>query len=179
MPNEVISKITVNSTDYDVKDAFSRDRLSWYGTCSSDASATTKSVTCTGFTLATGRTIDVKFDNTNTGAVASLKLNVNSTGDKSIKYKGANLPSADLIASGSVIQFVYDGTNYEIVGGIGGGDGAVTSVNTKTGDVVLDSTDVGAVASDQGVSHVGEFLVVNSSGIVEPVAMSAWVGGVY
>ena len=174
-----ISKITVNSTDYDVKDAFSRERLSWYGTCSTDASATTKLVACTNYTLETGRTIAVKFSNTNTGAIASLKLNVNSTGAKAIKYKGADIPSADLIASGSVIEFVYDGTNYEIVGGIGSGSGAVKSVNSKTGDVVLNSTDVGAVASNQGSGNAGAFLVVNSSGIVEPIQMVAWVGGEY
>ena len=175
-----ISKITVNSTDYDVKDSFSRDRLSWYGTCTTGASATTKEVTCADFTLDTGRTIAVKFSNTNTGAVASLQLNVNNTGAKAIKYKGANIPSADLIASGSVISFLYDGTNYEIIGGVGeGGDAPVTSVNTKTGDVVLSASDVGAVASSQGSGNAGAFLVVNSSGVVEPVQMSAWQGGTY
>lgn len=174
-----IAKITVNSTDYDIKDALSRDHLAWYGTCSSEASAATKTVTCANYALKTGSVIDVKFSNTNSASVSSLKLNVNSTGEKSIKYKGANLPSADLIASGSVLSFVYDGTNYEIVGGIGSGSGAVTSVNTKTGAVVLDSSDVGAVASDQGSGNAGKFLVVNSSGIVEPVAMTAWAGGSY
>lgn len=174
-----ISKITVNSTDYDVKDAFSRERLSWYGTSSTNASTTTKVVSCTGYTLATGRTIAVKFSNTNTGAVASLQLNVNQTGAKPIKYKGENLPSADLLASGSVIHFLYDGTNYEVIGGIGSGSGAVTSVNNKTGAVVLDASDVGAVASNQGSGNAGAFLVVNSSGIVEPVTMTAWQGGSY
>ena len=175
-----ISKITVNSTEYGIKDSFSRERLAWYGTCTSDASATTKVVTCADYTLATGRVIAVKFSNTNTGAVASLKLNVNSTGDKSIKYKGENLPSAEILASGSVINFLYDGTNYEIIGGVGeGGTAPVTSVNSKTGDVVLSSSDVGAVAVSQGSTHAGEFLVVNSSGNVEPVAMSAWQGGDY
>ena len=173
-----ISKITVNSTDYDVKDALSRKHLAWYGTCTSDGASTTKAVTCANYSLDTGSTIDVKFSNTNSGAVASLKLNVNSTGEKSIKYKGADLPSADLIGAGNVLRFVYDGTNYEIVGGIGsGGSAPVTSVNTKTGDVVLDSTDVGAVASSQGVSHAGDFLIVNSQGIVEAVTMTAWQGG--
>lgn len=172
-----ISKITVNSTDYDVKDAFSRERLSWYGTSSTNASTTTKVVSCTGYTLATGRTIAVKFSNTNTGAVASLQLNVNQTGAKPIKYKGGNLPSADLLASDSVIHFLYDGTNYEIIGGVGGG--GVTSVNNKTGVVTLNASDVGAVASNQGSGNAGAFLVVNSSGIVEPIQMTAWVGGEY
>ena len=175
-----ISKITVNSTDYDVKDALSRKHLAWYGTCTTDGASTTKAVTCANYSLETGSTIDVKFSNKNTGAVASLKLNVNSTGAKAIKYNGANLPSADLIDASSVLRFVYDGTNYEIVGGIGLARSApVTSVNTKTGAVVLDATDVGAVASSQGVGHAGDFLIVNSQGVVEPVTMTSWQGGSY
>ena len=173
-----ISTITVNSTSYDVKDAFSRDRLSWYGTCTTGASSTTKSVTCANYTLETGRTIAVKFSNTNTGAVASLKLDVNSTGAKAIKYKGANIPEKDIISSGCVLNFLYDGTNYEIIGGIGEG-APVTSVNNKTGDVTLSASDVEAVASNQGTENTGKFLVVNSSGIVEPVTMTAWEGGSY
>jgi len=106
-----ISSITVNSTEYSIKDSFARDRLAWYGTCTTGASTTTKEVTCANYTLDTGRYISVKFSNTNTGAVASLKLNVHNTGAKDIKYKGESLPSAGLLASGSVIEFIYDGTN--------------------------------------------------------------------
>ena len=174
-----IKTLTVNSTEYTFKDALSRKHLAWYGTCTTGGATTTKAVTCANYSLDTGSTIDVKFSNENSGAVASLKLNVNSTGAKSIKYKGANLPSADLIGAGSVLRFIYDGTNYEIVGGIGAGNAPVTSVNTKTGDVVLNATDVGAVASSQGSGNAGKFLIVNSQGIVEPIAMTAWSGGSY
>lgn len=88
----------------------------YYGTCSTGASTTTKAVTCSNFTLATGAVIAVKFSNTNTGAVGSLQLNVNSTGAKPIKYRGGNLPSAGTLASGRVYLFAYDGTNWELVG---------------------------------------------------------------
>lgn len=87
-----------------------------FGTSSSAASATTKTVDCTGFTLATGAWIAVKFSVTNTGAVGSLKLNVNSTGEKAIKYRGSNLPAANTLSAGRVYLFVYDGTNYELIG---------------------------------------------------------------
>ena len=56
----------------------------FYGTCSTPAATTTKAVTCTAFTaadLVKGTMIYVTFSTTNSGAVASLKLNVNGTGE--------------------------------------------------------------------------------------------------
>lgn len=90
--------------------------ITHYGTCGTAAATTAKVVDCTGFTLATGARIAVKFTVTNTGAVGSLTLNVNGTGAKSIKYRGSNLPSAGTLTTGRVYEFVYDGTNYELIG---------------------------------------------------------------
>lgn len=87
-----------------------------YGTCGTAAATTAKVVDCTGFTLATGAWIAIKFTVTNTGAVGSLTLNVNGTGAKSIKYRGGNLPSAGTLTTGRTYLFVYDGTNYELIG---------------------------------------------------------------
>lgn len=88
----------------------------FYGTSNTAAATTTKDVTATGFALVSGALIAVKFTVTNTGAVASLQLNVNSTGAKSIKYRGGNLPSAGTLTANRVYLFVYDGTNYELIG---------------------------------------------------------------
>lgn len=41
------------------------------------------------------------------------------------------------------------------------------------------ASDIGAVAVAQGVGHAGEFLVVNSSGNVTTVTMTAWSAGSY
>ena len=87
-----------------------------YGSCSTAAATVAKVVSCTGFTLATGAWIAVKFTVTNTGAVANLTLNVNNTGAKAIKYRGGNLPSASTLTANRTYLFVYDGTNYELVG---------------------------------------------------------------
>ena len=92
----------------------------WYATCS-DAGAT-KSATITpvttNFVLNVGTTVNVKFNNTNTGAVGSLTLNINNTGAKNIKYiynKTLNdLPGADYIIGGRTYLFVYDGTYWVI-----------------------------------------------------------------
>ena len=93
----------------------------YYGTCASDGSATTKVVVCTAFTnadLVKGATILVTFDNLNSGAVGSLKMNVNSTGDLPLKkiYGSSttvsNLNHAQELKSNITYMFVYDGTNW-------------------------------------------------------------------
>ena len=105
----------------------------YYGTSSTGASTSTKAVTCSNFTLATGAVIAVKFSATNTAAVSGLQLNVNSTGAKPIKYRGGNLPSAGTLASGRVYLFAYDGTNWEIVGDLDSESATVTNADLGQG----------------------------------------------
>ena len=124
----------------------------YVGTCSSGATETTKVVTCSGFTLFTGASILVTFSETNSGAVADLKLNVNNTGAKSIKYINngtrGNLPSAGYLKASTTYLFIYDGTywvayfNYnttysgmtsaEITAGTGTTNRLITPANLKT-----------------------------------------------
>lgn len=87
-----------------------------FGTCATAAGTVAKTVDCAGFYLGVGSWIAVKFTNTNTGAVGSLTLNVNSTGAKAIKYRNANLPSSGTLAANRIYFFVYDGTYWQIVG---------------------------------------------------------------
>lgn len=89
----------------------------------------------------------------------------------------------------------WDGTNYQDVGfstapyldvypdyqwtdakdeSTSGGSGAVSSVNGKTGDVVLNAEDVGAVEKNQGSENAGKFLKVGADG---QVIASAESGG--
>lgn len=81
-----------------------------YGICSTAAATVAKTVDITGFTLFTGATILVKFNNTNTAV--NPTLNINSTGAKSIKHGNEDV---SLIA-GIIYEFIYDGTNWEMVG---------------------------------------------------------------
>lgn len=57
----------------------------------------------------------------------------------------------------------------------------VTSVNGQTGTVSLSipssASDVGAIASNQGVGNAGKFMVVDSNGDVVPTEMQTWQGG--
>jgi len=87
--------------------------ITHFGECSTAAATAAKTVSCTGFTLATGARITVKFTNANTAASATL--NVNSTGAKAIYYRGSAL-QAGAINAGIVADFVYDGTYYQLIG---------------------------------------------------------------
>lgn len=86
-----------------------------YGTCSTAAGTVAKTVACTGFTLATGSEITVKFTVTNTAS--SPTLNVNSTGAKAIYYNGAAI-TAGYLKANKTYTFRYNGTQYDLVGDI-------------------------------------------------------------
>lgn len=98
------------------QEALITNTRTWYATCSTAAATTAKEATTTdsGFVLKEGVVVDVKFTNTNTGAVESLTLNVNGTGAKSIKtmYSNslANITDAGQLYAGLIIRFVYSGT---------------------------------------------------------------------
>lgn len=87
-----------------------------FGTSSTAASTATKEVDCTGYSLATGSWIAVKFSVTNTATASNLQLKVGSTTAKAIKYRGSALPSASILSANRLYFFVYDGTNYELIG---------------------------------------------------------------
>ena len=86
-----------------------------YGSCSTAAATAAKTVSCAGFALITGSEITVKFTVTNTAS--NPTLNVNSTGAKSIYYRGSAI-SAGYLAANRTYTFRYDGTNYDLVGDI-------------------------------------------------------------
>lgn len=87
-----------------------------FGVSQTAATAGEKLVSCTGYKLETGAWMAVKFDKTNSAAVSGLQLNVNSTGAKAIKYRGGNLPAPATLSANRTYLFVYDGTNYDLIG---------------------------------------------------------------
>lgn len=113
-----------------------------FGTCSTAAATAAKAVTLAEFTtLLTGVMVPVRFTVTNTAAIASLTLNVNGTGAKPIKYRGGNLPSAGYLAANRIYLFVYDGTNWEVVG----------DLDTNTTYLAMDSAQATAASSSSGM----------------------------
>lgn len=85
-----------------------------YGTCSTSANVSQKTVTLSGFGLYTGAQISVHFSNANTAS--NPTLNVNSTGDKSIYVRGSAITAKDYWKADAVVDFIYDGTQWVMSG---------------------------------------------------------------
>lgn len=86
-----------------------------YGTCSTAAATAAKTVNVDNFSLETGARVLVKFTVTN--SASSPTLNVESTGAKPIYYRGAAI-SAAYLAKDRTYEFVYNGTQWELIGDI-------------------------------------------------------------
>jgi len=96
---------------YQAADTAIKQEVPWYATSDSAESTIAKIATCnqTGFALATGAKVIVKFDYTNTAS--SPTLNVNGTGDIAIVAYGTTAPELYWVA-GDVVEFTYDGTSW-------------------------------------------------------------------
>ena len=89
--------------------------ITHYAECSTAAATAAKTVTLTGFNLVTGARVSIKFTVTNTAA--NPTLNVGGTGAKAIMYRGTAI-TAGYLAANRVYEFVYDGTDWELVGDV-------------------------------------------------------------
>lgn len=82
-----------------------------YGTCATAAATTAKDATLSGYKLVTGGLVAIHFTN---AVPPSATLNINSTGAKSIYYKGAAIVDG-IICAGEVGLFAYDGSKYNLL----------------------------------------------------------------
>lgn len=119
----------------------------YYGSCSTAAATTEKAVTITGFKLTTGVRVVVKFTVTNTAT--SPTLNVTSTGAKAIYYRNAAI-TAGYIAANRTYEFVYNGTQYELVGDVDTNSTGYlpTSGGTVSGTLTLSRTTAASATAD-------------------------------
>lgn len=87
-----------------------------YASCSTSAGTATKTATITAgtFTLATGVKVTVKFTYANTASYPTL--NIGSTGAKYIYWHGSYLASSQYWEAGAVLDFVYNGSQWELIG---------------------------------------------------------------
>lgn len=89
-----------------------------YGTSSTAAGTAAKTASMTpnsNFSLETGVRIAIKFSAAN--SASSPTLNVNDTGAKTIQFRGAALTSSLYYwAANSVVEFMYDGTYWQMLG---------------------------------------------------------------
>lgn len=117
-----------------------------YGSCSTAAATAEKTVACTGFTLGTGAKITVKFTVTNTAA--NPTLNVNGTGAKAIYYRGSAI-SAGYLAANRTYTFIYNGTQYELIGDIN------TDTNTKVTNTLATTTKAYITGTTSATTNTG------------------------
>lgn len=93
-----------------------------YCTCDTDSGTVEKIVSVTGFVLEEGARVTVKFLESNTAANPTLNVHSGNayTGAKAIMYRGTSpvLGSSDYYRwqAGDIIDFIYDGTNWVMVG---------------------------------------------------------------
>ena len=126
-----------------------------YSTCSTAAATAAKTAALTGFALATGAAVMVRFTVTNTAA--NPTLNVNNTGAKAIRYRNAAI-SAGYLAANRTYMFVYDGSYWQLVGDLDTNTHTVTGIKGnaestyRTGNVNLTPANIGAAASNH--THV-------------------------
>lgn len=96
--------------------------ITHYGTCYTASGKGDKTVTVTGFVLETGARVTVKFLDSNTALNPTLNVDNGSgyTGAKAIMYRGTSSVSDSSNyyrwQSGDIIDFIYDGTNWVMVG---------------------------------------------------------------
>lgn len=93
-----------------------------YCTCYTDSGTVEKIVSVTGFVLEEGARVTVKFSESNTAANPTLNVHSGNayTGAKAIMYRGTSSVSGSSNyyrwQAGDIIDFIYDGTNWVMVG---------------------------------------------------------------
>lgn len=87
-----------------------------YGTCSTAATTAAKVVSIDNFILLKHGKVSILFNSAIDATSATL--NVSSTGAKPIKFNGETL-NPGVIKARTIVQFQYDGTNWNIVGILG------------------------------------------------------------
>ena len=96
--------------------------ITHYGTCYTASGKGDKTVMVTGFVLEEGARVTVKFLDSNTASNPTLNVDNGSgyTGAKAIMYRGTSSVSDSSNyyrwQSGDIIDFIYDGTNWVMVG---------------------------------------------------------------
>ena len=134
-----------------------------YATCTSAANSDKVATTDFDFSLSAGRRVAVKFTNANTKNQPSL--NINSTGKKTIIWNSQILPSTQYWKAGSLVEFVYDGSRYQVIG------------------TINDTTYSAATTSSQGLMSAADKtklngIAQNANNYTLPVATADTLGGV-
>ena len=85
----------------------------YYGTCTTSAGTTSKTVTCANFTRAVGAIVTIFMSNANTAT--SPRLNINGTGLTYLAYGGVRISGAYRWLAQSMGTVMFTGTYYEVL----------------------------------------------------------------
>ena len=146
-----ISKVNVSGTDHQIVGS------PRYATCSTAAETAAKVATIadgsSAFSLEKGARICVSFTYANTASAATL--NVASTGAKAICWQGSALVSSQYWQAGAVVDFVYDGNGWSIVGVAKDNNSTVDISDkvSKSGDTMTGKLTVPQVETGDGNSN--------------------------
>lgn len=104
-----------------------------YGTSTTDGATAAKTVTTVGgdFILTAGADVVVKFANAD--SAGAVMLDVDGTGAKPV-FSGGTAVRAGLLED-TVYEFIYNGTEYDLVSGAAGAGGAYYGTSPTAGDV--------------------------------------------
>lgn len=141
----LVTKRTIDGVYFD-----GTANITHFGSCSTAAATAAKVVSVPNFVLATGAEVTVRFTVTNTAA--SPTLNVNNTGAKAIVYRNVAI-SAGYLAANRVYKFVYDGTNYELIGDIDTNTTYSAASTSKAGIVQLNDTVTSTSTTQAATAH--------------------------
>lgn len=166
-----ISKVNVSGADYQIVGS------PRYATCSTAAATAAKVATIADgsstFVLEKGARICVSFTYANTASAATL--NVASTGAKAICWQGSALVSSQYWQAGAVVDFVYDGNGWSIVGVAKDNNSTnflPLSGGTLTGSLTVGSSSIGTNGYIEGTwlkttkagDKTGDFATIDGEG---------------
>lgn len=182
-----ISKVNVSGADHQIVGS------PRYATCSTAAATAAKVATIADgsstFVLEKGARICVSFTYANTASAATL--NVASTGAKAICWQGSALVSSQYWQAGAVVDFVYDGNGWSIVGVAKDNNSTnflPLSGGSLTGNLTVGSSSIGTNGYIEGTwlkttkttESAGDFATISGDGWIykrKPTDVLEDIGG--
>lgn len=182
-----ISKVNVSGADHQIVGS------PRYATCSTAAATAAKVATIADgsstFSLEKGARICVSFTYANTASAATL--NVASTGAKAICWQGSALVSSQYWQAGAVVDFVYDGNGWSIVGVAKDNNSTnflPLSGGSLTGNLTVGSSSIGTNGYIEGTwlkttkvtESAGDFVTISGDGWIykrKPANVLGDIGG--
>jgi hypothetical protein len=149
------------------------DLPGWGGTSTGAANTYVVTTGSGNAAYAAGMVARFKAHQANTGAAT---VNVNSLGAKDLRKRGGVVLADGDIQNGATLVCLYDGTNFQVVGGLASQDVLVSGTNIKTinGGSILGSGDL-TISTDQ--SQLQNNTIINAIRLLSTTSSYALLAG--